>query len=73
MSREEPKEVLRRLGVTPQKERGQNFLVDLGAVQSIMRFGRPEPGARLVEIGPGLGALRTELAALGPLAVIEIE
>ncbi len=73
MKIEEPKDLLRRLGVFPQKERGQNFLVDLAALQSIVRFGRPERGRSLIEIGPGLGALTEELADYGSLSVIEIE
>ena len=69
----DPSILLRRLGVAPQKEFGQNFLFDLSAVQEISRFGRPERGGRLIEIGPGLGALTEELAGFGDLTVIEIE
>lgn len=70
---EEVRRLLREAGVAPQKERGQNFLVDMAAVQTIIRFGRPEQGGRIVEIGPGLAALSAELAPYGPLSVIEIE
>lgn len=40
-----------------RKRFGQNFLVDLGVIDSIVNAIRPERGERMVEIGPGLGAL----------------
>ena len=67
------KKSLRKLGVNPQKERGQNFLIDPAAIQEIIRFGRPEHAKKIVEIGPGLGALTAELANAAELSVIEIE
>jgi 16S rRNA (adenine1518-N6/adenine1519-N6)-dimethyltransferase len=44
-------------GHTARKRFGQNFLVDGGIIYSIVNEIRPEPGQRMVEIGPGLGAL----------------
>ena len=68
------REILARLGVKPSKERGQNFLTDLGALDSITLFGRPQANETLIEIGPGLGALTAELyAANKQLTLIEIE
>ncbi|ACR30122.1 16S rRNA (adenine(1518)-N(6)/adenine(1519)-N(6))-dimethyltransferase RsmA [Burkholderia glumae] len=40
-----------------RKRFGQNFLVDTGVIDSIVSTIRPERGQRMVEIGPGLGAL----------------
>ncbi|MEX3606029.1 MAG: 16S rRNA (adenine(1518)-N(6)/adenine(1519)-N(6))-dimethyltransferase RsmA [Burkholderia sp.] len=40
-----------------RKRFGQNFLVDLGVIDSIVNAIRPERGEHMVEIGPGLGAL----------------
>ncbi|WP_246795938.1 16S rRNA (adenine(1518)-N(6)/adenine(1519)-N(6))-dimethyltransferase RsmA [Burkholderia perseverans] len=40
-----------------RKRFGQNFLVDTGVIDSIVSTIRPERGERMVEIGPGLGAL----------------
>ncbi len=71
--RKKIKESLRTLGHRPTKERGQNFLIDPSCIDSIVQFGKPAPGERIVEIGPGLGALTGELQARGPLTVIEIE
>lgn len=67
------RERLRLVGVEPSRDRGQNFLFDLAAIESIVLFGKPRPGEKLVEIGGGLGALTAELAAVGNLTVVEIE
>lgn len=58
----------------PRKRFGQNFLQDNGVIADIVAAIRPLPGERVVEIGPGLGALsRPLLAALGRLDAIEID
>ncbi|MBP0593501.1 16S rRNA (adenine(1518)-N(6)/adenine(1519)-N(6))-dimethyltransferase RsmA [Paraburkholderia sp. LEh10] len=44
-----------------RKRFGQNFLVDLGIIDSIVDVIRPQRGERMVEIGPGLGALTEPL------------
>ncbi|MCB0353932.1 MAG: ribosomal RNA small subunit methyltransferase A [Bdellovibrionales bacterium] len=67
------KHQLRTLQVKPQKERGQNFLVDGSVLDKIVDFARPRTDEVLVEIGPGLGALTKELARFQLRAVIEIE
>lgn len=74
MITDDVKKTLRTLGVNPQKDKGQNFLIDPAAIQEIIRFGRPElTQGKIIEIGPGLGALTAELADSGKLSVIEIE
>ena len=58
----------------PRKRFGQNFLVDPTAIAAIIAAIHPARGERLVEIGPGLGALtRPLLAAAGHLDAIEID
>jgi 16S rRNA (adenine1518-N6/adenine1519-N6)-dimethyltransferase len=58
----------------PRKRFGQNFLVDPTAIAAIIAAIHPARGERLVEIGPGLGALtRPLLAATGHLHAIEID
>ena len=69
----EVRESLRRLRVKPSKDRGQNFIIAPAVVAQIVSFGRVPTGSPLLEIGPGLGALTTELAALGNLTVVELE
>jgi 16S rRNA (adenine1518-N6/adenine1519-N6)-dimethyltransferase len=58
----------------PRKRFGQNFLHDPGAIQRILSAIAPRPGDRLVEIGPGRGAI-TEglLLAAGTLDVVELD
>lgn len=58
----------------PRKRFGQNFLQDGNVIADIVAAIHPLPGERVVEIGPGLGALsRPLLAALGRLDAIEID
>lgn len=64
---------LQGLGVRPSKERGQNFLLDEGAISEIIRFGAPKSSDKIVEIGPGLGALTRELHRVSPVTAIEVE
>ncbi len=59
---------------SPRKRFGQNFLTDATVITAIIAAIQPAPGERLVEIGPGLGALtRPLLAAAGQLRAIEID
>ncbi|KAF1054518.1 MAG: Ribosomal RNA small subunit methyltransferase A [Burkholderia gladioli] len=52
-----------------RKRFGQNFLVDEGVIDSIVGTIRPVRGERMVEIGPGLGALTSPV--IGRLATPE--
>lgn len=57
-----------------RKRFGQNFLRDPGIISRIVRSIGPRPGDRLVEIGPGQGALTEPLLeAAGRLEVIELD
>lgn len=69
------KDQLAELDVRPSKRRGQNFLINPHVIEGILKFGDPQPGERLVEIGGGLGALTEKLAGIAtyPLHVVEIE
>jgi len=51
----------------PRKRFGQHFLHDPGVIGRIVAAIRPVAGDRLVEIGPGLGALTGPSALTGPL------
>jgi len=58
----------------PRKRFGQHFLVDTHIIAEIIRLIHPVRGDRMVEIGPGLGALtRPLLDLLGELHVVEID
>lgn len=57
-----------------KKSLGQHFLSDPGMIDKIVRAIAPQPGDRLVEIGPGAGAItRPLLQRHGALTVIEFD
>jgi 16S rRNA (adenine1518-N6/adenine1519-N6)-dimethyltransferase len=57
-----------------KKQLGQHFLHDAGIIDRIVRAVNPQPGERLVEIGPGQGAITLPLLRLhGALTVIELD
>jgi SAM-dependent methyltransferase len=69
--------VRRRLaaqGFHPSRRLGQNFLVDDNMVLAIARDAELPPGARVLEVGVGLGVLTDALLALGAEVVaVEID
>lgn len=61
-------------GHKARKRFGQNFLEDDNVIQNIISAISPQAGQKMVEIGPGLGALtRYLLPALKRLDVIELD
>lgn len=57
-----------------RKRFGQNFLHDAGVIQRIVQSVSPQPGQRIVEIGPGQGAITLPLLeACGKLEVVELD
>lgn len=63
---------LRRFAVRAKKSLGQNFLVDEKALAAIAD-GAPVAGQRVVEVGPGFGALTSFLAARKPASLDLVE
>ena len=60
--------------IRARKRFGQHFLHDPGVIRRIVAAIDPQPSDRLIEIGPGLGALtRPLLERAGHLEVIEID
>ena len=58
----------------PRKRFGQHFLHDQGILRRIVECVAPQPGERLLEIGPGEGALTLPLLrAAGRLTAIELD
>ena len=53
--------LLDRLGVRPSKGLGQHFLFERGIVQRLARQAGIGPEDRVLEVGPGLGILTSEL------------
>jgi 16S rRNA (adenine1518-N6/adenine1519-N6)-dimethyltransferase len=61
-------------GHIARKRFGQNFLVDMGVIDEIVRAISPKPGEPLIEIGPGLGALTNPVVErCGQLTVVELD
>jgi 16S rRNA (adenine1518-N6/adenine1519-N6)-dimethyltransferase len=56
------KHLLQEHGVTPRKRWGQNFLCDPNTARRIADIAELQPNDRVVEIGPGAGALTLRLA-----------
>jgi 16S rRNA (adenine1518-N6/adenine1519-N6)-dimethyltransferase len=67
-----PAELLRRHGLRPKKEWGQNFLGDARVLSELARLARAGPGEVVVELGAGLGHLTRALAGTGA-RVIAVE
>jgi len=58
----------------PKKHLGQHFLHERGIIDKIVRAVDPKPGDRLVEIGPGQGAITFPLLDRhGELTVVEFD
>ena len=58
----------------PRKRFGQNFLHDQAVLARMVQSVNPQPGERLVEIGPGQGALTCPILDLhGHLTAIELD
>ncbi len=64
-SAREVRALLARHGLSPDKNLGQNFLVDRRALAAVVEAADPPPGASVLEVGPGLGALTRALAERG--------
>lgn len=68
------RELAERLGVSPTKKLGQNFVIDPNTVRKIVRLAGVHPGDRVVEVGPGLGSLTLGiLEAEAHVTAIEID
>lgn len=65
-------DILSRHGLEPSRALGQNFLADPNTVRRIVRLAELDDSSNVIEIGPGVGSLTTELAATGA-QVIAVE
>ena len=72
LTRRQAIDLLDRHGITPSRALGQNFVVDPNTVRRVARLAGVGPGDHVVEIGAGLGALTSALAATGA-AVVAVE
>lgn len=56
---------LKRLDAHPKKRLSQNFLIDPNIAKKIVQIAEIHPGDKVLEIGPGAGALTASLLAAG--------
>lgn len=64
----------RAAGVRPEKSMGQNFLIDRRVIDRTIGEAEIDAADQVLEIGPGLGVLTTELRKrAGELVVVELD
>lgn len=69
-----PKELLERYGGRARKRFGQNFLMQMHTLERIVDLARLEAGDRVIEVGPGPGALTSTILRRDvPLTAIELD
>lgn len=59
------KELFDLYGLNPRRQLGQNFLIDANIVHKIIAAAEIEAGDKIVEVGPGAGALTLTMARSG--------
>jgi 16S rRNA (adenine1518-N6/adenine1519-N6)-dimethyltransferase len=63
-----------QVGLTPSKQRGQNFVVDPNTVRRIVRAADVSAGDHVLEVGPGLGSLTLALLpTVASVVAVEID
>jgi 16S rRNA (adenine1518-N6/adenine1519-N6)-dimethyltransferase len=68
------KEKLALLGIQPKKSLGQNFLISENVISKIVKKVELQKSKKMIEIGPGLGALTESLISLQlPLTILELD
>ncbi len=73
MTKKDVLEILRQMGLAPNKRYGQNFLVDAAVAARIVEAAACE-GQTVLEIGPGLGSLTEHLVGKASvLTAVEID
>lgn len=71
---EETKFLIRKYNISAKKNLGQNFLIDEKAIESILRASNVNKDDLVIEIGPGLGTLTSELVnKAGKVICIELD
>lgn len=74
MNKSELLALIAELGLHPSRRLGQNFLLDGNLLSALVRDAELRPGERVLEVGPGTGALTAALLAAGCLVTaIELD
>jgi len=70
----EIRQIAGRLGITPAKRLGQNFVIDRGTIRRIVGLAGLRPQDVVIEVGPGLGSLTLGLIeAAERVVAVEID
>jgi 16S rRNA (adenine1518-N6/adenine1519-N6)-dimethyltransferase len=68
------RDLARRHGIRPTKQRGQNFVIDANTVRRIVATANVDAGDHVLEVGPGLGSLTLGLLpAAASVSAVEID
>jgi 16S rRNA (adenine1518-N6/adenine1519-N6)-dimethyltransferase len=68
------KQSLLQFGIRAKKGLGQNFLIDKSVLETIVAAAALSPEDMVIEVGPGLGMLTTELAReAGNIVAVELD
>ena len=68
------KELINKSGFTFSKSKGQNFLTDPGVPEKIVRMSGIDENCGVLEAGPGLGALTSQLCRVaGQVVAVELD
>lgn len=67
------KDMMEKHDLRPSKSLGQNFVVDPNTILKIIRAANIEKGEQILEIGPGLGSLTSQLSAISKVVAIELD
>ena len=67
-------EIVNKADLKPDKDYGQNFLVEPEICEKIVNFLKAEDNESIIEVGPGLGSLTHYLSLLNnPVTVVDID
>ena len=67
------KNIMEQYDLRPSKSLGQNFVIDPNTILKIIRATNIERGDQILEIGPGLGSLTTQLSNNNKVVAIELD
>jgi len=71
---ETPKQLLRRYGIAPKKQLGQNFMIDPRALERVVQAAEVAPADSVLEIGAGIGTLTERLLEhAGRVVAVELD
>ena len=67
------KNIMEKHDLKPSKSLGQNFVVDPNTILKIIRAANIEKHQQILEIGPGLGSLTSQLSTTSKVVAIELD